>query len=99
MNLNEILKLFEEQQQEIKKIILHTNIILYYDSTGNEQTIIINNLSFEEKKIIIHELNKIYNNNGTWKTETVTQEINRKLKELNLMEVWEHKRKYNKLKG
>lgn len=87
MNLNEILKLFEEQQQEIKKIIIHTNIILYYDSTGNEQTIIIKNLSFEEKKIIIYELNKIYNNNGTWKTETVTKEINRKLKELNLMEV------------
>lgn len=87
MNLNEILKLFEEQQQEIKKIILHTNIILYYDSTGNEQTIIIKNLSFEEKKIIIYELNKIYNNNGTWKTEKVTKEINNKLKELNLMEV------------
>ena len=87
MDLTEILKLFEEQQQEIKKIIIHTNIILYYDSTGNEQTIIIKNLSFEEKKIIIYELNKIYNNKGTWKTEKVQQEINRKLKELNLMEV------------
>lgn len=86
MNLNKILKLFEEKQQEIKKIIMQVNFILYYDKTDNEQTIIINNLSFEEKKIIIFHLNKLYNRNKTTTTEQ-KQIINRKLKELNLMEV------------
>lgn len=85
MDLNEILKLFEEKRNEIKKIIMHTNLILYYDKTDNEQTIIIKNLMFEEKKIIIHELNKQYNRNKT--TTEQKQIINRKLKELNLMEV------------
>ena len=86
MDLNEILKLFEEKQQEIKKIIMQVNFILYYDETDNEQTIIINNLSFEEKKIIIFHLNKLYNRNKTVTTEQ-KQIINRKLQELNLMEV------------
>lgn len=86
MDLTEILKLFEEKQQEIKKIIMQVNFILYYDKTDNEQTIIINNLSFEEKKIIINHLNRLYNRNKTTTTEQ-KQIINRKLKELNLMEV------------
>lgn len=86
MNLTKILKLFEEKQQEIKKIIIHVNLILYYTKTGNEQTIIIKNLSFEEKKIIIYHLNKLYNKNKIT-NEKEKQVINNKLKELNLMEV------------
>lgn len=86
MDLNEILKLFEDKRNEIKKIIMQVNFILYYDKTDKEQTIIINNLSFEEKKIIINHLNKLYNRNKTTTTEQ-KQIINRKLKELKLMEV------------
>ena len=86
MDLNEILKLFENKQQEIKKIIMQVNLIVYIEKTGNEQTIIINNLTFEEKKIIINHLNRLYNRNKTTTTEQ-NKIINKKLKELNLMEV------------
>ena len=86
MDLNEILKLFENKQQEIKKIIMQVNLIVYIEKTGNEQTIIINNLTFEEKKIIINHLNRLYNRNKTTTTEQ-NEIINRKLNELNLMEV------------
>ena len=86
MDLNEILKLFEDKQQEIKKIIMQVNLIVYIEKTGKEQTIIINNLTFEEKKIIINHLNRLYNRNKTTNTNQ-QKAITNKLKELNLMEV------------